>query len=84
MSLNSKSDVKNHLSARRHKTPLPVNQTDIAGSSRSEHRNENRDTPAVRQESGLRFYAVSPVSPVDALVSSGNSTDESTVKKPQL
>lgn len=47
MSFNQKSDVKQHLSTRRHKTLLPFrpeSQSDITDVSANEPRNENNDT----------------------------------------
>ena len=79
MSFNQKSDVRKHLSARRHKPLLPfqsVSQSDIVDISRNEFRDENRDIPAVRQQSGLEFYAVTPIGPPETPVMPNNSADE--------
>ena len=86
MSLNKKSDVRNHLSARRHKTLLPLRpavQLNITDNLGNELRDTNCNRPAPLQESGLRFYAVDPITTIDAVISSGNSLDEPAAKKPQ-
>jgi hypothetical protein len=85
MSFNQKSDVKKHLSARRPKTLLPFRakaQSDIAGSSGDKSRDENRDTPILREKSGLEFYAVTPIAPRETSILPSNSADEPALKKP--
>lgn len=85
MSFNQKSDVKKHLSAHRPKTLIPFGakaQPDIAGSSGDKSRDENRNIPVLREESGLEFYAVTPIAPCETSTTSGNSADEPALKKP--
>jgi hypothetical protein len=85
MSLIKKSDVKNHLSSKRHKNLLSfmqANQPIHADTSGSQPAELKRDTSVSRQESGLGFYAATPTVPV-VLTGSSTPTDEPTVKKPQ-
>jgi hypothetical protein len=86
MSLSKKSDVKNHLSARRHKALRPFRPmvpSNVTDNLANELRDANYNKPASLQESGLRFYAVAPITTIDTLISSGNLTDAPAVKKPQ-
>jgi hypothetical protein len=86
MTFNQKSDVKNHLSARRHKTVLPFRPTvqpQISNSLKDEPRGENRDIQPLRQKSGLEFYAVTPMAPPEIFPSPSNAADEQRVTKPQ-
>jgi hypothetical protein len=85
MSLIKKSDVKNHLSSKRHKNLLSfmkASQPIHADSPGSQPSKLKCDTSVPRQESGLGFYAVTPTVPV-VLTGSSNPTDEPTVKKPR-
>lgn len=84
MSFNQKSDVKQHLSSRRHKTLLPfrpASQSDITDVSTNELRNENHDIPALGQKSVPESSAVTPITSCEIPVRSGNSVDETTDKK---
>jgi hypothetical protein len=87
MSLNKKSDVKNHLSTRRSKTLLafrPTNQSDVIDSSGNELRDKNLNVPDSRQNSSLEpFPKIRPITPVDILIGSGSPVNTLVVKKPQ-
>jgi hypothetical protein len=86
MSFNQKSDVKNHLSARRHKTLLPFRPTvqpNITDSSGDEARDKNRDIPVLGQNSGLEFHGATPIARREIPASPCHAADELAIKKPQ-
>jgi hypothetical protein len=86
MSFNQKSDVKNHLSTRRHKTLLPFRpaaQPNTTDNSGAEARDKNRDISVLGQKSGLEFYAIAPTAQREIPASPSNVADELAIKKSQ-
>jgi hypothetical protein len=87
MSFNQKSDVKNHLSARRRKTMLPFRPTvqpNVTGNSEDKPRDENRDIPVLGQRSGLEFYGITPIAQREIPASPSDAADEPAMKTPQV
>jgi len=87
MSLIKKSDVKNHLSARRNKRLLPFRlmSQPNTGNSGSGLLDTNPNVPGSRQVSGPETSsAVPPIASIDVLIgSAGSPVETSTAKKPQ-
>lgn len=87
MSFNQKSDVKKHLSARRHQTVLPFRskaQTDIAGNSEDKPHDEKGDTPNLPQKSGSELYTATTAAQSEVPTGSGSLADARIDKKPQV